>query len=62
MKKRPEEGDIYRGEEFFDTYGSKNLNCEINFHIFLGGSVIFEQCHKVWRTVAIKTATAMSSP
>ena len=27
MKKRPEEGDIYR-EIIFDTYGSKNLNCE----------------------------------
>ena len=33
MKKRPEEGDIYRGKNF-DTYGSKNLNCEINFHTF----------------------------
>ena len=27
MKKRPEEGDIYRGNNF-DTCGSKNLNCE----------------------------------
>ena len=53
MKKRPEEGDIYR-ENNFDTYGSKNLNCEINFHTLSGGSVIFDKWHKVWRTVAIK--------
>ena len=50
MKKRPEEGDIYRGTNF-DTYGSKNLNCEINFHTLSGSSVIFDKCHKVWRTV-----------
>ena len=53
MKKRPEEGDIYR-ENNFDTYGSKKLNCEINFHTLAGGSVIFDKCYKVWRTVAIK--------
>ena len=26
MKKRPEEGDIYRENNIFDTYGSKRLN------------------------------------
>ena len=40
MKKRPEEGDIYREINIFDTYGSKKLNCETNFHTLAGGSVI----------------------
>ena len=54
MKKRPEEGDIYREINIFDTYGSKKLNCEINFHTLAGSSVIFDKCYEVWRTVAIK--------
>ena len=54
MKKRPEEGDIYREINIFDTYGSKKLNCETNFHTLAGGSVIFDKCYEVWRTVAIK--------
>ena len=54
MKKRPEEGDIYRENNIFDTYGSKKLNSEINFHTLAGGSVIFDKCCEVWRTVVIK--------
>ena len=54
MKKRPKEGDIYREINIFDTYGSKKLNCEINFHTLVGGSAIFDKCYEVWRTVAIK--------
>ena len=27
---------------------------KVNLHTFLGGSVIFDQCHMVWRAVAIK--------
>ena len=45
MKKRPKEGDIYREINIFDTYGSKKLNCEINFHTLAGGSVIFDKCN-----------------
>ena len=54
MKKRPEEGDIYRGEELDTYFGSKSLTGESNLHTFLGGSLIFDQCHMVWRAVAIK--------
>ena len=54
MKKRPEEGDIYREINIFDTYGLKKLNCEFNFHTLAGSSVIFDKCYKVWRTVGIK--------
>ena len=27
---------------------------KVNLHTFSGGSVIFDQCHKVWKAVAIK--------
>ena len=27
---------------------------KVNLHTFSGGSVIFDQCHMVWRAVAIK--------
>ena len=30
------------------------MTCESNLHTFSGGSVIFDQCHMVWRAVAIK--------
>ena len=54
MKKRPEEGDIYRGKNLTPIFGSKCLNCDSNLHTFSGGSVIFDQCHMVWRAVAVK--------
>ena len=53
MKKRPEEGDIYR-EGILTLIWVKELKCESNFHTFFGSSVIFDQCHMVWRAVAIK--------
>ena len=27
---------------------------KVNLHTFSGGSVIFDQCHMVWRAVAIR--------
>ena len=32
----------------------QSLTCESNLHTFSGSSVIFAQCHMVWRAVAIK--------
>ena len=47
-------GLIYIGERAWHLFWSKRLNCESNLHTFSGGSVIFDQCHMVWRAVAIK--------
>ena len=44
--------DIYRGRKNY--FGSKRLNCESSLHTFSGSSVIFDQCHMVWRAVTIK--------
>ena len=53
MKKRPEEGDIYR-EIILTLMDQRTWTVKINFHTLAGGSVIFDKCYKVWRTVAIK--------
>ena len=45
---------IYIGENNFDSYRSKYWTVKINFHTLAGGSVIFDKCYRVWRTVAIK--------
>ena len=47
-------GLIYIGGRIRHLFGSKSLTCESNLHTFSGGSVIFDQCHIVWRAVAIK--------
>ena len=54
MKKRPEEGDIYRGNNF-DTLWIKELELwRLIFTPLAGSSLIFESVCGVWRTVAIK--------
>ena len=54
MKKRPEEGDIYRGEIILTLVDQRPELGRLIFTPLAGGSVIFESVCGVWRTVAIK--------
>ena len=56
--RRDEEKDlkrvIYIGKWFLTLMDQRTWTVKIDFHTFAGGSVIFDKCYKVWRTVAIK--------
>ena len=54
MKKRPEEGWYIQGKGLDTYYDQRGWTVKVNLHTFSGSSVIFDQCHMVWRAVAIK--------